>query len=172
METANDEVARLTALLTPPPPPPPAPPPPAPALLPDLDTLERLVRYETCLARELSRALRELRLLQAAEHAIQCQTNPAAHPQPAAAGVAAARSASGCPARPEASASMLLPSPADQTNPAALSPVYQVARTNPATSAPDYQTAETNPPAMPTRPVAVAKRFSKKRPGTMKARRY
>jgi hypothetical protein len=126
METANDEVARLTALLAPPPPPPPAPPPPAPALLPDLDTLERLVRYETALARELSRALRELRQLQAAERAIDCQTNPTAHPQPATAGVAAA-----IRPHPEAYASMSVPHLNTQTNPPAPSLHDDDAETNP-----------------------------------------
>jgi len=144
METANDEVARLTALLTPPPPPPPAPPLLKPALLPDLDTLERLMRYETALSRELSRALRELRQLQAAERTIEYQTNPTAHLQPVAAGVAAAPPASGFPAQPELSASMLLPSLDGQTKPAA--------------PAPDQRAAQMNPPVVPVQPAAAVTR--------------
>jgi len=126
---ACNEVRRLTALLAPPPPPPPPPlpaPRPAPALLPDLDTLERLVRYETCLARELSRALRELRQLQAAERTSEFETNPTLHLQPAAAGVVPARPAGGCPAQPEAraaaTASLPLPRAVDGTNPPAAPP--------------------------------------------------
>ena len=163
METASDEVRRLTALLAPPPPPlppPPPPQPPAPALLPDLDTLERLTRYETCLARELSRALRELRQLQAAERAIECQTNPTAHPQPAAAGVAAA-----IRPRPEAYASMSLPHLNTQTNPAAphlqpaaaARPCHDTAVSGPSAAAPgpDHQIAETNPTPAPAQPAAA-----------------
>ena len=135
METANDEVARLTALLAPPPPPPPAPPPPAPALLPDLDTLERLMRYETALSRELSRALRELRQLQSAEHAIEYQTNPSV-----ATAVAAAVSA------PAVAATISLPLPCRNDE------------TNPAGPGPNHQVAETNPPAVPTQPAAAAGR--------------
>jgi len=127
--SACNEVRRLTALLSPPLPPPPPPlpaPQPAPALLPDLDTLERLVRYETCLARELSRALRELRQLKAADRTFAHQTNPTPHLQPAAAGVVPARPAGGCPAQPEAraaaTASLPLPRAVDGTNPPAAPP--------------------------------------------------
>ena len=132
--SACNEVRRLTALLTPPPPPPPPPAPPQPALalLPDLDTLERLMRYETALSRELSRALRELRQLQAAENKADCETNPTVTTAATAAASATAFTAAACLPLPPASA-----------------------QTNPATPISDQWIAETNPTSEPNQPAAA-----------------
>ena len=67
IHNAREEVSRLAESLMPVPPPLPLPPPAPPAaVLPDLVTLECLIRYEAHLSRELSRILRELRQLQSA----------------------------------------------------------------------------------------------------------
>jgi len=108
-------------------------PQPAPTLLPDLDTLERLVRYETCLARELSRALRELRQLQAADRTSEFETNPI---------VTSPAAAAAPPAALAATVSIPLPRPFAQTNPTAPIPGNDI--------------AETNPPAVQTQPAAAA----------------